>query len=73
MSSTSETGTTPRAPLTAGETPSFPPRWAVLLDDAGSMDVYEVREQAEAMRHYADHVAPLVRVDYTIVDAGGAR
>lgn len=48
----------------------FPPCWGVVLDDLGSMDVYEERSQAEAMRHYEDGVCPLVRIDYTLVDAG---
>lgn len=45
-------------------------RWAVVLDDHGSMDVYESRDQAEAARVYADATLPLVRVDYHLIDPG---
>lgn len=48
--------------------PVLAPRWGVVLDERGSMDLYEVREQAEAERHYDDETLPLVRIDYTYVD-----
>lgn len=52
------------------KTPGLPSEWGVLLDDLGSVDIYKVREQADAARHYAGYTAPLVRVDYTVVDPG---
>ena len=49
------------------------PQWGVVLDDQGSMDVYAVREQAEAERRsYVDGILPLVRIDYTYVDRGSS-
>lgn len=48
--------------------PVLTSRWGVVLDERGSMDVYETRERAEAERHYDDETLPLVRIDYTYID-----